>query len=267
LWKYSIDTGLFLARETEEDEFFSNKAWSVTFQQSKDILKRYDLQWSYTFRHDHIVGKITDSPFPFEFTTRQSILTTSIIEDRRDNFIQPTRGRFWNVTFQVAPEALGSDVKFIKLFGQLYTFFSLRPEVVWAASYRLGIANAFDQMLLPEDRFRAGGATTVRGFERNSLGRKDPITDTVIGGEGLAVFNQELRFPIYRWFRGVAFYDAGNTYLEASDFRPWDLRHSAGAGARLVLPFGLLRFDWAWVLDRQPGEKAYQFWFSLNHAF
>jgi outer membrane protein insertion porin family len=267
LWRHQLDTGVFVARESVEDEFFSDSFWSITFQQSKNILNKIDLQWSYTFRHSHTVGKITDSPFPFDFTAQQSILTTSLIEDRRDNFIQPSRGRFWNVTFQFAPEALGSDVKFIKLFGQLYTFFSLRPGVVWAASYRLGIADAFDQMLFPDDRFRAGGATTVRGFEQNSLGQEEPITGTVIGGEGLVVFNQELRFPIYRWVRGVAFYDAGNTFLEASDFRPFDLRHSAGAGARVVLPFGLLRFDWAWILDRQPGEKAYQFWFSLNHAF
>ncbi len=81
------------------------------------------------------------------------------------------------------------------------------------------------------------------------------------------MFNQELRFPIFRWFGGVTFYDAGNVFLNASDFRPFDLRHSAGAGLRLVLPFGIIRFDYAWVLDRQPGEKASRFWFNFNHAF
>jgi outer membrane protein insertion porin family len=266
--RYELGTNFFVSRETEDDEDFSDETWSFTFQQNKRLLENLALQWSYTYQHNYFLGKVTDnSPFPPEFTTRESILTTSLIEDRRDDFIQPSSGRFANVTFQVAPEALGSDIKFIKLFGRLNTFFSLRRDWIWAASYRIGIADAFDNFLLLDNRFTAGGATTVRGFEQDSLGPVDPIYGTVIGGEGLVVINQELRFPISRWFQGVAFYDAGNVFLNASDFRLFDLRHSAGAGLRVVLPFGLLRFDYAWVLDRQPGEKASRFWFNFNHAF
>ena len=149
----------------------------------------------------------------------------------------------------------------------MITFVPLGHNLVWAASYRLGIADAFDQFLPPDDRFTAGGVDSVRGFAQDSLGPEDPITDTAIGGEGIAVFNQELRFPIFRWFHGGAFFDAGNVYLNASDFNPFDLRYSAGAGIRLVLPFGLLRFDWARAFDRRPEEKAYQYWFSFGHAF
>ena len=63
------------------------------------------------------------------------------------------------------------------------------------------------------------------------------------------------------------FFDAGNVYLNASDFNPFDLRYSAGAGIRFIMPFGLLRLDWARALDREPGEKASQYWFSIGHAF
>jgi outer membrane protein insertion porin family len=221
------------------------------------------VQWSFTYRYGHTEEKVSSGPFPFEITTHQSILTASLIDDRRDGVVQTTRGRFWNVTLQYAPQGLGSDVPFVKLFGRLFTFVSLGHGVVWAGSYRLGIADAFDMRLLPDDRFRAGGPTTVRGFEQDSLGPVLPFS----GGEGLVIYNQELRFPIYRWIQGVAFYDAGNVFKDASDFRPFNVRHSAGAGLRFALPFGLLRFDWGWPLDRQLGEKAYQFWFSLNHAF
>ena len=78
----------------------------------------------------------------------------------------------------------------------LNTFVSLRKDWVWAASYRMGIAGAYGNFLLPFDRFTAGGATTVRGFEQDSLGPVDPINGTAIGGEGLVVYNQELRFPV-----------------------------------------------------------------------
>jgi outer membrane protein assembly factor BamA len=38
-------------------------------------------------------------------------------------------------------------------------------------------------------------------------------------------------------------------------------------GFRFNFPFGLLRLDWARVLDRQEGEEASQLWFSFGHAF
>jgi outer membrane protein insertion porin family len=65
----------------------------------------------------------------------------------------------------------------------------------------------------------------------------------------------------------VAFYDAGNVFLEASDFNPFDLRHAAGLGLWVDLPVGLVRVDWAHLLDPQPGERLSRFYFSFGHAF
>ena len=265
--RFHLGTDIFVSRETEDTEFFFDQIWSLTFQQTRPLNDWMDLQWNYSFRRVRTVGKIDEGPIPFDFTVYKNLLGTSLIEDRRDSLFRPTRGRFWNVTLQGTPSQLNNDITFIKTFGQLITFVSLGHNLVWAASYRLGIADAFDQFLPPDDRFTAGGVDSVRGFAQDSLGPEDPITDTAIGGEGIAVFNQELRFPIFRWFHGGAFFDAGNVYLNASDFNPFDLRYSAGAGIRLVLPFGLLRFDWARAFDRRPEEKAYQYWFSFGHAF
>jgi outer membrane protein assembly factor BamA len=265
-FKYRINSSIFLSRETESDELFTSRAWNLTFQQTKRFWRNYDLQWSYTYKYVNAKEKV-ESPIPFDFTLRQSILTASLILDRRDDLIQPTRGRFWNLTIQYAPEALGSDVKFLKFYGQLFTFFPLAENVIWASSYRAGLADAFDQTLQRNDRFRAGGASTVRGFEQDSLGPQDPSSGFIKSGEAVFVLNQEIRFPIYRWFQGVGFYDAGNVYLQTSDFNPLDLRHSAGVGVRVALPFGLLRLDWARVLDPKLGEQTSQIWFNLNHAF
>ncbi len=184
-FKFRLPTDLFLAWENEDEETFRDRDWTVSFQQTKALAERLDLQWSYTFKHTHLVGFLGDSPFPFDFTTLQSILTTSVIEDRRDHIVEPTRGRFWTVTFQFAPEALRSDIKFVKLFGQLSTFFTLSPNLVWAASYRLGIADSFDQVLLEDERFQAGGchdSTRLRARfarpggarNRNRTGRRRP---------------------------------------------------------------------------------------------
>lgn len=265
--RYNLDTDVFVTRETEDSEFFTDRAWSFTFQQTRHLKERLDLQWSYSFRRFRTVGKVDIGPFPFDFSVDRALLTGSVIEDRRDNPIRPSRGRFWNITFQAAPEELGSDITFVKLFGQIFAFLPLGHDVVWASSYRLGVADAFGQLLLPVDRFKAGGSDSVRGFAQDSLGPVDPFTESAIGGEGVAVFNQELRFPLYRWFRSAVFFDAGNVYLTASDFDPLDLRYSAGVGIRFNFPFGLLRLDWARAFDRRPGEEASQLWFSFGHAF
>src|SRR5690606_2987582 len=100
-------------------------------------------------------------------------------------------------------------------------YWPLRQDRVLAAALRLGsffgtasLAPDGDDFLPPEDRFYAGGATTVRGFARNGLGprvyvtveaRIDPLTgDTLldadpsfvpIGGTALAIANLELRVP------------------------------------------------------------------------
>ncbi len=262
-----LDTDVFFAWETDEEDFADTSSWSFTFQQTRRLKEKLGAQWSSTFKRTHTAGKVITGPFSFDFTVDRVFFTASVFEDTRNSVLNPLRGRFWNLTFQAAPSSLGSDIRFAKLFGQLYAFWPLSSEVVWASSYRLGLSQGFGQVLLPEDRFRAGGATTVRGFAQDGLGPVDPVTDTNIGGEALVVFNQEIRFPVYRWFGGAAFYDAGNVFLDLEDFNPIDLRHSAGFGLRVDAPFGMLRLDWAWVLDREPWEKANRFWFTFGHTF
>ena len=67
-------------------------------------------------------------------------------------------------------------------------------------------------------RFFAGGARTVRGVPEDSLGGLDFIGEP-IGGRGLLTLNQEMRFPVYRWLRGVVFVDMGNVFPEVSGVR------------------------------------------------
>ena len=139
--------------------------------------------------------------------------------------------------------------------------------VVWAGGYRVGAANSFGQRLIEDDRFQAGGPTTVRGFESRSLGPIDPILGVPLGGKGVLIINQEIRFPVFWRLRGVGFFDAGNAFAEPSDISFAELRSSAGAGVRLELPFGLLRVDWAKAIGPRVGEDPWQLIVSLGHAF
>ena len=88
-----------------------------------------------------------------------------------------------------------------------------------------------------------------------------------LGGQAVLVLNQELRFPIWKQLAGGVFWDAGNVWALARDFSPGDLRQDVGAGLRLMLPFGPVRVEYAFVLNRRPGESSGRVVFGLGHAF
>jgi outer membrane protein insertion porin family len=100
--------------------------------------------------------------------------------------------------------------------------------VVLASAFRLGAARGFEQEVIPTEQFYVGGSTTVRGFAEGRVAGSDYFGDP-IGGNGSLTLNQEVRFPLFRWVRGVGFLDAGNVFARAGDlsFRPLEV----GAGA------------------------------------
>jgi outer membrane protein assembly factor BamA len=95
---------------------------------------------------------------------------------------------------------------------QVYQFLPVRRGVVLASAARIGLARTYDgQELYVRERFFAGGATSVRGYRQDDLGQRSSLGDAA-GGMALLVFNEELRFPVHRWLRGVGFVDLGNVY-------------------------------------------------------
>jgi outer membrane protein assembly complex protein YaeT len=263
--RYKLDTDFFVERSFEregEAPFdFVDRRWTFTAQQTRLLKKAINAQWSYTFRRT-----VTDFTEDFDpLSNNQSLLTGSLIGDNRDSLVRPRRGKLWLATAQLSPKALGSELTFTKFLGQLFWHVPLRGGLVWASGYRLGVAHSFGQRLDIQDGFRAGGPNSVRGFEQDSLGPSDFIGE--FGGGGLAVFNQEIRVPLFWRIRGVGFYDAGNAFESASDLRLSELRQSVGAGLRLDVPFGLLRLDWAAAIDPRPGEDRWRLIFSLGEAF
>jgi len=116
------------------------------------------------------------------------------------------------------------------------------------------------------ERFFAGGSNSLRGFARDGVGPKTPAGNPT-GGEALFLINAEFRFPIWRQFQGVLFYDVGNVYTKVSDMSLTDLRHVLGAGVRLVTPIGPFRLEYGRKLDREEGESEGEFYLSIGYPF
>ncbi len=202
----------------------------------------------------------------FDIEVHVARLTSTFAWDTRDDPFDARRGWLHSSGIEYAGSRLGSDLRFVKYIAQQFYFRPIGDHVILASAVRAGAAQGFGEDLISSERFFAGGGTSVRGFAEDGLGATDFLGDPV-GGAGSLLLNQEVRFPLYRWVRGVAFLDAGNVFARARDLRLFDLEVGAGGGLRIATPFGLARIDYGMPLTRRAREPFGRWYFSLGQAF
>jgi outer membrane protein assembly factor BamA len=206
-------------------------------------------------------------------------LDVSVIRDTRENPLNPRRGNFTSLNASWGPEAISADGgNFAKVFLQAFLARPVGASFTWAQGYRVGTATGLAQDLfvaterfrpVTTERFRAGGANSVRGYDTDSLGPRAILTDgrvVAAGGEAVLVLNQELRYQHAGGLGAALFWDAGNIFAKGSNLG-FDLRHALGFGLRYDSPVGMLRMDLGFPLNRKPGERSYQIFFGLGQAF
>ncbi|HEX6590155.1 MAG TPA: BamA/TamA family outer membrane protein [Longimicrobiales bacterium] len=222
-----------------------------------------------------------------EFHWRNAV-GASYLRDRADNPIDPRRGYIARGSIEYAPAFLGTKVDFARLTLEGTRYFPVGRDWTLATRLRvgdmLGTAHIIPdgdvdpgELLPPEERFYAGGSTTVRGYERNALGTEEAsgvyvaertrvspgfahvpkgfqaqgdVAFVPLGGTALAIASVELRMPspFLTDLLDLAFFvDAGalstGTLL---DIQPEDLRYTPGFGLRINTPVGPARLDLAY---------------------
>jgi outer membrane protein insertion porin family len=116
------------------------------------------------------------------------------------------------------------------------------------------------------ERFFAGGADTVRGYKERSIGPKDENGED-LGGNTLGVITGEFIIPIRKELKFVAFYDMGDVYGPEESFDFSTFKKSVGVGVRFFSPLGLIRLDWGYKLDPEPGDDPDEFHFGMGALF
>ena len=241
---------------------------SLTWGQRARVASHLRLSYAYTFERNHTFDTKPADPdaFVFDITINIARLNGAVAWDSRNDPVDPTRGSLASFSLEYAPEALGSDIQFVRSVAQAYHFRPWRG-LVFASAARAGMVVPLGgQDLILSERFFAGGARTVRGVAEGGLGARDFFGDPA-GGEVLTVFNQEVRLPIYRWLRGVGFFDAGNVFARSRDVSLRDFVGSIGFGLRIAWPFALLRADYARPIWGESAGMPGRWSVGIGHAF
>jgi outer membrane protein insertion porin family len=202
----------------------------------------------------------------------QDDLVTSAISfltlERRDQPTDPRQGSYHFTEFEIGSSALGGNVNFVKFRLEDSWLFSWPPKTVLALSTRLGVAGPYADTadLVIEDRFKAGGSTTVRGYEEDHVGPLD-LDGNPQGGDLRILTNIEWRFPLYRWLGGVVFFDVGLVTSNVSDFA-WDAFYpGVGSGLRIATPIGPIRLDVGYGLRQVRDDNRIQVYLTVGQAF
>ena len=219
----------------------------------------YQLQRTQVFDLvDPMQAELVDRVFA---KVRLSSFSFSAVQDTRDDVADPSAGHELAVTGWIFAQEIGSQVGFTKTLMTAEAFRKVphTTRTVMASRVLVGLAHPFAQYVngqpidLPaSERFLAGGDTTVRGYALDTLGT--PLTldqnGFALGGDGLVVFNLELRAPVWKALEGAGFFDAGNVFQHASDIDPRELKGAVGFGLRYKSPVGPLRIDLGFKLHR-----------------
>jgi outer membrane protein insertion porin family len=196
-------------------------------------------------------------------------LTGSWSHDTRNRAIFPDRGTLQRATTDLAVPGL--DLEFYKLGYEHQTYVPLTRQFTLKLNGEVGYGDGYgDFDALPFfENYYAGGVRSVRGFEDNTLGPRDPLTGDPVGGGFRVVGNIEVVFPPPFFtktnsFRMSTFLDFGNVYAEYDDFDAGELRYSVGVGATWLSPLGALTFSLAKSLNDEEGDDVQVFQFTIG---
>ena len=165
----------------------------------------------------------------------------TMVRDKRDDAINPSKGSYNAVNGGLATSALGSQTNFGRVLIDNSTYYTIKRNWVLARRTQIGIEKPYGtndflnleslppgsipaeatQIPLPE-LFFAGGSNSLRAFSINQAGPRDTQTGFAIGGQGLFVNTVELRTPpvtlpyIGNNLGFVFFHDMGNVFDSAN---------------------------------------------------
>ena len=251
---FSLETNKTLSRKARSVVFFRYRFEDVRLENIESLLIKDLLRPE---KENRISGfgvtyvRDTRQNCSVQYSLLELIAKGEPTDPCKYNASDPTRGQYLTADYNISLPGLGANIGFQKFqasYNYFYTFPSFR-NTTFAARGVIGLGQVFSGAdrytgsafpslngLLPiSERFFAGGANTLRGFDFEEAGPRVAILPTgtfrdskgniinlpnftiPFGGNALAIVNLEARIPLSKSLRGIAFYDGGNVFRRAGD--------------------------------------------------
>ncbi|MCW3806152.1 outer membrane protein assembly factor BamA [Plebeiibacterium marinum] len=228
--------------------------------------KRTKFNLTYAFEHDRL-NEINDLQLDSEeLIHNKSIVSLGGLYNATNNRFYPSKGVIIDGSISYSGLGFGYDMHYYQIQSSLRQYISLSNHLILALKLKSGvIQNVFNSPETPlEERFYAGGAISLRGWERHKI---SPVNQDgfAIGGNTLLETSTEIRFPIYDIFGGVIFFDAGNVWPLSYQANLSSLHYNTGIGFRIKSPIGPIRLDMASPIIKDSFD--FQFFISIGQTF
>jgi len=240
----------------------------------KELSEYLSASTGYTFETitvDNLDSNVSAALAAEEGTNSVSAVNFRLTRDTRDNVFSPNKGLYLSGTTEFAGGPLGADKDFYKVHTKTSYYVPLKFNAVIEFRMLTGFADAYgDSESVPIfERYFAGGANTIRGYNERKVGPLDSLTEDPIGGESLLVGNIELTIPVIDFIKLAGFFDTGNVWSTIEDFGSGEYKSGTGVGLRVKTPIGPVNLDYGYPLNDEPGEdeRQGQFYFSISRGF
>jgi outer membrane protein insertion porin family len=296
-------TGLYKQQITPEFGLLTTEGATVALQHpsvrprtAKQTARSitYGLEYDYRLRTRQVdalrpIGANSDDSQVAVGTRTGSLGFTVDYEGRTDRAgnlapLASERGFRMEGSLMYAAGWLGGQDTFLKLSASGSKFWSIGQNLIirfdlrYDEGFPLGGAS-----LLPEvERFFAGGDSTVRGYNDDSmateivqvkvppLGNITQIRVIPAGGNIRLLSSFDAQVRIWKVLAGAVFTDAGMISNEWSTVTESDVRPSVGTGLRVLTPFGIAALEYAIPLRPNLGDDPrgrIHFYFAARAQF
>ncbi len=200
-------------------------------------------------------------------------LHTGIARDTRNRTFFASSGSLSRLNVDVAIP--GSDLLYYNASLQQQQYLVLPYQFFAEFDGTVGYINRYARTIgvPPYQNYFAGGPNTVRGYRDGTLGPRDTPFDNPFGGKLRTTAQSQLVLPLpvvsdNKTTRMGLFFDIGNVYDKAGDFKVSQLRQSTGLAFSFFTPIlGLLDLSYAFPLNAKPGDETQHFQLTFGSGF
>ena len=211
---------------------------------------------------------------------------TNFARNSIDNPTFPRSGSSFSLTASLTPPYSlfgGNNSKLIEYHKWMFDaswFTPITSKLVFHMRTHLGFLGSYnpDKDVTNFERFDLGGSgmqtgfnvvsrdiIALRGYKDRVLGQngslpstRNPDGTTSSSGVAYNKFVMEVRYPVSlnpsATIFILGFAEGGNNFGSYKDYNPFDLKKSAGIGARIFMPaFGMIGIDYGFAFDKIPG--------------